>query len=351
MEHMTKDSGVSLDTLGVPASLEPMEAAIAPKLPDGPGWQFEPKWDGFRCLAFRAGDEVELKAKSGKSLSRFFPEVVANLRSLVPSTFVLDGELVIKLDGTLAFDALQMRLHPAASRIERLSRETPASLILFDCLLREPRQPLLELPYAARWRALEAFVEEAGAGGGMAPTPFTRDLRDAEAWLADRRVQLDGVMAKRLDLPYRPGERAMLKVKHLRTADCVVGGFRYEAAGRRVGSLLLGLYDERGLLHHVGFTSAIANREKPELTERLEALIAPPGFTGNAPGWPSRWSTERSADWQPLRPELVVEVRYDHITGDRFRHGTKLVRWRPDKAPRQCTFAQLPHATADLAVP
>ena len=328
-----------------------MEARIASELPRDGGWQFEPKWDGFRCLAFRAGDEVEIKAKSGKSLSRFFPEVVANLRSLAPSTFVLDGELVLPVDGTLSFDALQMRLHPAASRIERLSRETPASLILFDCLLKEAGQPLLALPFEERRDILEALFAEAGEREGLSLTPFTRDLRKAEEWLAGRHGQVDGVMAKRLDLPYLPGERAMLKVKHLRTADCVVGGFRYESGGRRVGSLLLGLYDDRGLLHHVGFTSAIADLEKPELTARLEKLIAPPGFTGNAPGGPSRWSTARSAEWQPLRPELVVEVRYDHITGDRFRHGTKLVRWRPDKAPAQCTFEQLPRAETHLDLP
>ena len=308
----------NLELLGVPLSLEPMEARTAPKLPKGPGWQFEPKWDGFRCLAFRAGDEVEIKAKSGKSLSRFFPEMVANLRSLSLSSFVLDGELVIPLDGTLSFDALQMRLHPAASRIERLSRETPASLILFDCLLKKAGQPLLALSFEERRAAVEALFAEAGECEGLLLTPFTRDLRKAEEWLAGRHVQVDGVMAKRLDLPYLPGERAMLKVKHLRTADCVVGGFRYETGSRRVGSLLLGLYDDRGLLHHVGFTSGLADHEKPELTTRLEELIAPPGFTGNAPGGPSRWSTARSAEWQPLRPELVVEVRYDHVTGRSF---------------------------------
>jgi ATP-dependent DNA ligase len=174
--------------------------------------------------------------------------------------------------------------------------------------------------------------------------PFTRDLPKARSWLARRRAALDGVIAKRLDLPYRPGERAMLKVKRVRTADCVVGGFRYESASRHVGSLLIGLYDEKGLLHHVGFTSAISDRDKPALTKRLEKLIAPPGFTGDAPGGPSRWSTERSAAWEPLRPQLVVEVRYDQVTGRRFRHGTKFVRWRPDKAPEQCTFAQLERA-------
>ncbi len=340
-----------MELLGVPLSLELMEAKTAPKLPNGPGWQFEPKWDGFRCLAFRSGDAVEIKAKSGKSLSRFFPEVIANLRALSLSSFVLDGELVLPVDGTLSFDALQMRLHPAASRIERLSRETPASLILFDCLLTKAGRPLLALAFKERRTALEALFPQAGGCEGLWLTRFTRDLRTAQEWLAGRDVQVDGVMAKRLDLPYLSGERAMLKVKHIRTADCVVGGFRYETGSRRVGSLLLGLYDDRGLLHHVGFTSGIAEHEKLALTKRLEDLIAPPGFTGNAPGGPSRWSTARSAEWQPLRPELVVEVRYDHVTNDRFRHGTKLVRWRPDKAPTQCRIEQLPRADTQLALP
>jgi ATP-dependent DNA ligase len=192
-----------------------------------------------------------------------------------------------------------------------------------------------------RRRELEVLFDRFGDAEGVQLTLYTRDLRKARSWLTGRNVQLDGVIAKRLELPYVSGERAMLKVKHLRTADCVVGGFRYESKGRRVGSLLLGLYDDKGLLHHVGFTSAISDRERPALTSRLEKLVAPPGFTGNAPGAPSRWSTERSTEWKPLEPKLVAEVRYDHMTANRFRHGTKFLRWRPDKAPRQCTFAQL----------
>jgi len=321
-----------------------MEAKLVAELPNDKGWQFEPKWDGFRCLAFRAGNEVEIRAKSGKSLSRFFPEVLSNLAALPEKTFILDGELVIPVDGALSFDALQMRLHPAESRIKRLAQETPATFVVFDCLLRKPRQPLLEKPFEERRAALEAIFESIGEHAGLAITPFTRDLRKAKQWLNDRQVSVDGVVAKPLDSPYQPGERAMLKVKCLRTADCVVGGFRYESSRKMVGSLLLGLYDKEGLLHHVGFTSAISDSEKPALTRRLEKLIAPPGFTGDAPGGPSCWSTARSAEWQPLRPKLVVEVRYDHVTGDRFRHGTNLVRWRPDKAPRQCTFDQLPSA-------
>ena len=329
----------ALAELGVPLTLAPMEALLVAELPKEPGWQFEPKWDGFRCLAFRAGTEVEIKAKSGKSLSRFFPEVLDNLRALPAKQFVLDGELVIPIESELSFDALQMRLHPAESRIRRLAQETPATFVAFDCLLRKSRQPLLDRPFQERRSALEVFLGRDREG--VALTPFTRDLRKAKSWLARRQLALDGVIAKRLDQPYRPGERAMLKVKRLRTADCVVGGFRYASSERLVGSLLLGLYDDAGLLHHVGFTSAIPAKDKPGLTARLEKLIASPGFTGDAPGGPSRWSTERSAEWQPLRPELVAEVRYDHVTGDRFRHGTRLMRWRPDKSPRQCTFDQL----------
>jgi ATP-dependent DNA ligase len=339
-----------LADLGIPLDLTPMEAKLVTELPKNVGWQFEPKWDGFRCLAFRAGGDVEIKAKSGKSLSRFFPEVLENLRADSPKTFVLDGELVIPVDGALSFDALQMRLHPAASRIERLSKERPATFIVFDCLLRKARQPLLLAAFEQRRAALEALFEGIVEEAGLTITPFTRDMRKAEKWLNDRQVSVDGVVAKRLDLPYRPGERAMLKVKRLRTADCVVGGFRYETGRKLVGSLLLGLYDKDGLLHHVGFTSALADTEKPALTKRLEKLVAPPGFTGDAPGGPSRWSTARSAEWQPLRTKLVVEVRYDHVTGNRFRHGTGLVRWRPDKAPAQCTFEQLPAAVPTIGL-
>jgi ATP-dependent DNA ligase len=328
-----------------------MEARSVEELPRDPGWQYEPKWDGFRCLAFRARHVVEIKAKSGKSLSRFFPEVLQNLRSLPRKTFVLDGELVIGGKDGLSFDALQMRLHPAASRIARLAQETPATFVVFDCLQMKAGQSLLDAPFEARRAALEEFFRDLDERSGLSITPFTREVRKARKWLDARQVSLDGVVAKRLDLPYRPGERAMLKVKKSRTADCVVGGFRYESGHKLVGSLLLGLYDDAGLLHHVGFTSALADQDKPALTRRLEKLVAPPGFTGDAPGGPSRWSTSRSVEWQPLRPTLVVEVRYDHITGDRFRHGTGFVRWRADKSPKQCTFDQLPKAGRAIPLP
>jgi ATP-dependent DNA ligase len=330
----------------------PMEARLAESLPDEPGkWQFEPKWDGFRCLAFKEDGAVELKGKSGTSLSRYFPEIVATLQETAFARFVVDGELVIELNGRMTFDALQARLHPAESRIRRLSEETPARLILFDMLVAPDGSSLAALPLTERRRALEAFGETASMAGKLVVTPCTRDLAEATEWLNDfGRDGRDGVVAKRLDGPYLSGERAMLKVKRLRTADCVVGGFRYQTSGHEVGSLLLGLYNAQGLLDHVGFTANIAKEERAELTQRLLALQASPGFTGRSPGGPSRWSTERSGEWEPLRPELVVEVRYDHVTSERFRHGTKLLRFRPDKPPRQCTIDQIvapPQLTAD----
>jgi ATP-dependent DNA ligase len=320
--------------------IEPMEARLVDALPHGAGWQFEPKWDGFRCLAVRAGDEVELFAKSGKTLARYFPEIVELVRSLPGRSFVLDGELAIPVGDTLTFDALQLRLHPAESRIRKLAGETPAIFILFDMLMAPDGNNLLDRPLTQRRAALERFHAAAGHPA-LRLSPATRDRAKAEDWLSKAGGALDGVVAKRLDGRYLPGERAMLKVKRMRTADCVIGGFRYGTNGRKVGSLLLGLYNAAGKLDHVGFTSTIGNAERAALTKRLEALRGGQGFTGKAPGGPSRWSTERSAAWEPLEPKLVAEVRYDHVSGDRFRHGTKFLRWRPDKAPRQCTFDQL----------
>src|SRR5262245_61807351 len=331
--------------LPIDLALEPMEAKLIAELPDGPGWQYEPKWDGFRCLVFKAGEEVELKGRSGKSLARFFPDMVAAVRSLDVDRMVVDGELVIQLGDTLSFDALQMRLHPAASRVKKLAAEHPARFILFDCLMSSDGESLLDKSLVERRRAL-AQLDLASGAAVFSLSPVTTDVEKAREWLRTTGGDLDGVIAKRMDTAYRPGERAMLKVKNIRTADCVVGGFRYERASRQVGSLLLGLYDDAGRLDHVGFTSTLPRGERAELTRMLESLIEPPGFTGGAPGGPSRWSTERTADWQPLRPELVVEVRYDHVTGNRFRHGTTLVRWRKDKAPAQCTFEQLEKGSA-----
>ena len=319
----------------------PMEARSVDELPGGAGWQFEPKWDGFRCLAFRAGDEVDLRAKSGKPLGRYFPEAVEAVRALRPRQFVLDGELTVPVGDTLSFDALQMRLHPAESRIRKLSRETPARFVLFDILCTPGGGDVRSAPLTARREALEAFWSSLDDRSLLRLSPFSRDRDEAQGWLERVGGALDGVVAKRADGAYEPGERAMLKIKRLRSADCVVGGFRYETKRKLVGSLLLGLYDGAGALHHVGFTSGIPDAEKPGMTARLEALIEAPGFTGDAPGGPSRWASERSTEWQPLRPELVAEVRYDHVTGRRFRHGTRLLRWRPDKAPLQCTFDQM----------
>jgi ATP-dependent DNA ligase len=320
-----------------------MEAKSAERLPQGAdAWQYEPKWDGFRCLAFKAGRAVDLRAKSGKPLGRYFPEVVTMLAALTLERFVLDGELVIEIDGRLAFDALQMRLHPAESRIRKLSADTPARLVIFDILAAPDGSVTIDRPLQQRRDLLEGLMADEGIPKRFVISPATTDLAIAETWLRDAgHGAMDGVIAKELARAYEPGQRTMIKVKHLKTADCVVGGFRYENGSREVGSLLLGLYDAQGKLDHVGFTATITDKERPGLTKRLEALREGPGFTGKAPGGPSRWSTERSGEWVPLRPELVVEVRFDHVTGDRFRHGTKLMRWRPDKAPHQCTFEQI----------
>jgi ATP-dependent DNA ligase len=316
-----------------------MEALLAAELPEGKGWQFEPKWDGFRCLARRDGEEVTLTSKSGKPLGRYFPEVVEMIHRLKAKRFLLDGELIIPVGDALAFDALQLRLHPAESRVRKLSKETPAELMLFD-LLELGGKSLIHLPLSERRERLQKFMAE-NEVPGLHLSPMTRDRDTALGWLHRSGGALDGVIAKRTDLEYRSGERAMIKVKQQRTADCVVGGFRYAEGKKIVGSLLLGLYDDQGLLNHVGFTSAIPSKERPALTNKLEKLIQPPGFTGSAPGGPSRWSTERSMAWEPLKPALVVEVRYDQVTGRRFRHGTGFVRWRPDKDPKQCTYEQL----------
>jgi ATP-dependent DNA ligase len=321
-----------------------MEAESAGDLPDGGGWQYEPKWDGFRCLAFRDGDDVRIQSKAGKPLGRYFPDVVEALAAIGASRFVLDGEIVIPVDGRLSFDELLLRVHPAASRVRTLVEAHRARLMVFDLLADERGRSLVDLPLAERRDRLERFARRyLSRSKAIVLSRVTSRLATARAWLAGGGDgDLDGVVAKRTDLPYRSGERdGMVKVKRQRTADCVVGGFRYASRGGDVGSLLLGLYDSARMLHHVGFCSSMSAEAKRGLRERLEALRRPPGFTGRAPGGPSRWSTERSAEWEPLAPKLVVEVRYDHVSNGRFRHGTKFLRWRPDKAPRQCTMEQL----------
>jgi ATP-dependent DNA ligase len=320
----------------------PMEAKLVAKLPAGEEWQYEPKWDGFRGLAFRSGSEIELQSKAGQPLTRYFPEIVEALGELAAKQFVLDGELIVAADDRLSFDALLQRIHPAASRVTKLSRETPARFILFDLIVDADGESLVSEPLSGRRKMLEKFAAKyLKKSKTIEISTATRDIAVAKHWLSGLRGQLDGVVCKRVGDPYISGERAMLKVKNMRSADCVVGGFRYASAKKVVGSLLLGLYDKDGRLNHVGFTSSIPQAEREKLTKKLEKLIEAPGFTGAAPGGPSRWSTERSAEWQPLKPSLVVEVQYDHFTGARFRHGTKLLRWRPDKDPKQCTVKQV----------
>ena len=328
----------------------PMEALSVDVIPAGSEWQYEPKWDGFRALAFRDGDQIDLQSKSGRLMTRYFPEIVTALRALKAKKFVLDGEIVVPFDGAFSFDALLQRIHPAASRIRRLAVETPALFIVFDLLVGSDGRALTDHVLSERRPALEGFFKQyCGGSGTVRLSPATTRLADARRWLRRVGATLDGVIAKRRDFDYRSGDRSgMQKIKNYRSVDCVVGGFRYNEASPLVGSLLLGLYDEQGLLHHVGFTSTIKRDDKPALTRKLKSLIAPPGFTGNAPGGPSRWSTKRSSEWQPLKPKLVAEVCYDHFSGDRFRHGTRLMRWRPDKAPRQCTLDQVKQKKANL---
>jgi ATP-dependent DNA ligase len=327
-----------------------MEAKSVAGIPVGPEWHYEPKWDGFRCVAFRDGDEIALQSKAGEPLERYFPEVVEHLRALSAKRFVLDGELVIPRGTALSFDDLLMRIHPAESRVRKLAAETPALYVVFDLLVDDKGTSLVEKTLAERRPKLETFAKAFLMGQeGVALSPVTDDPQTAIEWFQTTRGALDGVIAKRRDLPYQSGERSgMQKVKQRRTADCVVGGFRYASAAKVIGSLLLGLYDEEGLLHHVGFTSGISADDRKALVPKLEKLVKPPGFTGNAPGGPSRWSTERSTEWQPLQPKLVAEVEYDHVSGHRFRHGTRFVRWRPDKAPRQCTFEQIAQPEGSL---
>jgi ATP-dependent DNA ligase len=320
-----------------------MEATSVGELPVGPEWHYEPKWDGFRAVVFRDDDTVELQSKSCKPLTRYFPELVAALLRLKARRFVIDGEIIIPLAGAFSFDALLQRIHPAASRIKKLSGETPARLIVFDLLVDERGRDLSKEPLARRRERLEAFARQYfPKKSPLALSPATARKSTIARWAKRAGNSLDGIIAKRDDLDYRSGLRdGMVKFKKAKTADCVVGGFRYSSQGKRVGSLLLGLFNEQGLLDHVGFIAVSKSMGTPELTHKLEKLIAPPGFTGDAPGGPSRWSTARSTKWEPLRNKLVVEVQYDHFTGGRFRHGTKFLRWRPDKSPRQCTIKQV----------
>lgn len=321
-----------------------MEARLVEEIPTGLGWQYEPKWDGFRCIAFRDGKQVYLQSKAGQPLARYFPDIAAALARSPEKQFVLDGELVVPVKGVLSFDELQLRLHPAASRVQKLAGAHPATYIVFD-LLAENSRSHLQQQLRERRHLVERFAHSNfRPAKNLRLSPATTDYRVATEWFKRTGGDLDGIIAKRLDAAYASGERtAAVKVKQIRTADCVVGGFRYARGARVIGSLLLGLYGDDGLLHHVGFTSAFTKLERRELTKRFEALKKTPGFTGNAPGGPSRWSTDRTGEWEPVAPRVVIEVAYDHFTGGRFRHGTNFLRWRPDKAPRQCTMDQVEH--------
>lgn len=320
------------------APIAPMEARLAAELPQPPGWQYEPKWDGFRAIVARDGGTIDIWSKAGKPLTRYFPEMVEALAALPQRRFLLDGELVIPIDGRLSFNSLQARLHPAASRIARLAQATPAQLILFDCL-QLGAQDLRAEPLTTRRAALERFAEPV-VGERIMLSPASLDRNDALDWLARTGGALDGVVAKPIEAAYAAGERTMIKVKQRRTADCVVGGYR-ESDGGEVASLLLGLYDADGRLDHVGFTSAFAAADRAKLKQKLAPHRGGPGFTGNAPGGPSRWNGGAAKPYVPLAHELVVEILYDQVTAGRFRHGTRLLRWRPDKAPSQCTCDQL----------
>jgi ATP-dependent DNA ligase len=332
----------------------PAEAKSVDEIPEGKNWLYEPKWDGFRCIAFRKGDEVLLQSKAGQPLGRYFPELVAALAKLPADEFVLDGEIVILHDDVLSFDDLLLRIHPAESRIRKLSVESPGTLMCFDLLVDARGTNLTALPLSERRPHLEEFFEKLPKTGRVRLSPASPERSEAERWMQElASMGLDGIIAKRADEPYRSGERtAMVKIKRIRTADCVVGGFRYAEKGGGIGSLLLGLFNDEGLLDHVGFSSSFNAEQRQELKKIVEPLIEPPGFTGHAPGGPSRWSTKRSTEWKPLSMKLVCEVQYDHFSGGRFRHGTKFLRWRPEKKPRQCTFQQLqrPSKTSSAGV-
>ena len=338
--------------------VQPMLAKLARSLPEDEGLVYEPKWDGFRCVVFRDREEVELGSRNERPLTRYFPELPGPLRDNLPERCVLDGEIVIAGDRGLDFEALLQRIHPAASRIKLLAGQTPASFVAFD-LLALGADDLRARPFAERRALLEESL--AGARSPVHLTPATNDPAVAAEWF-DRfeGAGLDGVVAKRVDLPYRENERVMLKVKHQRTADCVVAGFRWHKSGGVVGSLLLGLFDDEGTLHHVGVTASFTMARRKELVDEIaplreNALDGHPWAAwagpeeeaaGRMPGGQSRWNAKRDLSWEPLRPERVVEVAFDHLQGDRFRHATTFQRWRPDRDPRSCTYAQL-----DVAVP
>jgi ATP-dependent DNA ligase len=344
--------------------VKPMLAKAVHEVPQGPGLLYEPKWDGFRCIVFRDGDEIELGSRNDRPLTRYFPELVDLLRSALPDRCVVDGEIVVVTAGGLDFDALQQRLHPAASRVRMLAEKTPASFVGFDLLAIGDRD-LSGEPFSERRRQLEGAL--GGAHERVHLTPMTDDPKVAEDWFTRfEGAGFDGVMAKPADQPYLQDKRVMWKVKHERTADCVVGGFRWHKGGEGVGSLLLGLFDDDGNLHHVGVASSFTAARRRELVEELAPLRehaldghpwrewadhqAQAQAAGKMPGGVSRWNAQKDLSWEPLRPELVAEVRYEHVLSGRFRHGGRLVRFRFDRTPDSCTFSQLEEvAPAELA--
>jgi ATP-dependent DNA ligase len=328
-------------TLPIQPPFPPMEAKRVDRIPTGETWQFEPKWDGFRAIVFRDGDDVSIQSKAGQPLARYFPEIVEAARSLKKKQFVLDGEIVVPIDGRPSFDDLLQRMHPAQSRVKKLAAQTPAHYYVFDILALGAKD-FTQLPIERRREKLEGFLGKV-VHELIHLSPATTDRKVAADWFEKfGSLGLDGIMAKRLGEPYHSGDRdGMVKVKHLKTADCVVGGFRYGQGTKEVGSLLLGLYDDEGRLVHIGHTSSIRRDERAALTKRLEKLRGKNPFEVRVPGGPSRWAGERSAEWEALRPQLVCEVEYDYFSQGRFRHGSKFLRWRPDKKPSQCTMDQV----------
>lgn len=323
------------------APIEAMEMRQVDTIPVGEDWIYEPKWDGFRCIAFRDGPAVELESKSGQSLTRYFPEVVAAMQRTETKQFVVDGELYIETGEGFDFDALLQRIHPAESRVRMLSRQTPATYAIFDLLL-EGSAELYKLKLSERRERLETFARKNfnNAKSGVVLSPATRSLDQAKKWLGGSAARTDGVIAKR-DRAYAFGRRdAAVKIKRRYTADCVVGGFRTAKDGS-IASLLLGLYDDNGKLHHVGFVGSMSAAERKRAEKLLKPIVEPPGFTGAAPGGPSRWRRTENAQWFPVKSQAVIEVSFDHVTARRFRHAARLLRWRPDKMPRQCTMQQL----------
>lgn len=334
-------SGFPRIDLPIEPPYPPMEAKRVSAVPTGDRWQFEPKWDGFRAIVYRKGDDVILQSKAGQPLARYFPELVEAFRSLKQKEFVIDGEIVIPAGGRLSFDDLLLRIHPAESRVRKLAESTPANFFAFDILAMKSKD-MTRLPIEERREKLEAFFASIDSDL-IHLSPATRDRKVALEWFNKLGpVGLDGVMAKRLGEPYHSGDRdGMVKVKHLKTADCVVGGFRYGEGTKVIGALFLGLYDDEGRLVYIGHSSSVKQADKVALTRKLEAMKSANPFETRSPGGPSRWAQSKNTEWVPVRPELVCEVEYDYFSQGRFRHGSKFLRWRPEKKPRQCTMEQV----------